>query len=342
MNKRGFLAFGIDHLTINIGLKNFASPEDLQSLEVYKLFQFLNSQGLNDTNTSDLHDIYWDSFGKEIDVFCDYSPYRNISYSIHVGRYRIMRIEYVPTESTLKQSLHYKYDYRITFYGTLFALSRIKKLDHFDFINPFLRDSLNDFVRHSISRIDLACDVFGITPSSVLKGLIGTKEKQKKVSKINENQKTKEVETIYYGKGSGNDWCARFYNKLLDIAKKGKEKLYPDYLDYETVTRIEIECKSPVAQRFKLSLEDVYNIPHLFSIYKQHLETKYSKFKIIDFIDQEFKKLGYQEIKAEKTQLSYENYSKIERIKRLKKSIEKFKEDYEETNETVKMILFPP
>ena len=182
MIKRELLHFGIDHLTLNIGFKDNTTIINRKSLNISKLFEVLLSAGLNDSNTNSLLDLYWDSFGHDIDIYCERSIHHNRMYAIHVGRHRILRIEHITEESTMN-SLNYKYDYRITFYGTLFALSRINELNYLDFMNSFLEDISHDFVKHSVSRIDICADISGVSVASVRRGF-SHNGKAKKFSKI--------------------------------------------------------------------------------------------------------------------------------------------------------------
>ncbi|MDH3324981.1 MAG: hypothetical protein OEL89_05050, partial [Candidatus Peregrinibacteria bacterium] len=332
MVKRELLNFAIDHLTLNIGFKLGTSEESKKILYIVKMFEALESIGLNDTNTNSITDLTWDPFGHEIDVFCERSIHRNVMYAIHFGRYRIMRIEKVPPESTMRENLkNYNYDYRITFYGTLFALSRINQIDHLDFLKPFLADISNHFVQHSISRIDICADIAGTSVLSIKRGITGTKKKMKDFSRIKENPVTKEPETMYYGQGA-NDWLARFYNKILDIRVKNKESLYPDYLDHEKVTRLEIEAKSAISQKFKITLPKILELGFLLSVYEQVLINKYVKFNIVKFIKSELIKNGLKEIQATRTTLTYDQLTETAMFKRFQNIAKKLTDTYGVTN----------
>jgi hypothetical protein len=325
MSKRALLYFGIDHLTINIGTKK--TYLDISQSNIYKLFKLIKKIGLNDTNTTQALNLKWDQFEEEIDVYCEYSRQKNEMYSIHWKRYKLMRIERITEESILKQ-VGYKYDYRITFYGTLFALSRIKKLDADEFLKPFLEDSKNLLLTHSVSRTDICADISGVSPMSIRKGITGNTEKMKKFSFINVSPSTGDFETAYYGKGS-KDWHVRIYNKVLDTEKKGKELLYPDYMEHEKVTRVEVDTRSQISQKFAITLPKILELGFALSIYEEVLNTKYVNFKIVKFIKTELKKKGLQKIEAERTKISYETLSKIKLHQRFLRCAERLNEEYE-------------
>lgn len=340
MSNRGLLGFEIDHLTFNIGYSSEPTAEEAQELNVFQLAHYLNHAGLNDTNTNQILDLYWEAFGEDIHVYKEKSSQKHNTYAIHWGKYRIMRLEDVDINSTLKQNINYKYKYRITLYGTLFALSRIQKIDHMEFITPFMADMCNDYVSQSVSRLDICADIYGVSTQSIRRGIQGDKAHFKDISKINENALTKSAETIYYGK-RGQDWMARIYNKLLDIKAKGKELLFPDYLNagHEKVTRLEIELKSAAIKKSGIDMFNVFDRNRLFSIYKQTLKNKYVEFKIVDFIEKELAKQGYKAFKIKPQKLNYNALSEVQVCKRFANNARKLIEDFETEPEQLYEII---
>lgn len=328
MSKRGLLNFSIDHLTLNVGFDEYVTPEQVNKTNIFKLAHFLKYSGLNDTNTNQLLDLFWEPFGEEVNISKENSNQKHNTYAIYWGKYKILRLEDVDKSSTLKSNLNYKYQYRVTFYGTLFALSRIQKINLMDFLRPFYEDLSHSFMIHSVSRLDICADIFGASVSSIRRGIKGDKTHFKNFSKINENAVSKEAETIYYGKKSGA-WMARIYNKLLDINAKGKELLFIDYLSHAKVTRLEIELKSAVIQRFKVDLFNVFDLSYLLSVYKQTLKNKYVEFSIVSFIEKEMIKSGTASFQITPKKLTYDPLSRTKVFKRFNNNVKKLFIEYE-------------
>lgn len=80
--------------------------------------------------------------------------------------------------------------------------------------------------------------------------------------------KSGKLETLYiWDKSSANKrYVLRMYDKLLDINKKRKNKLYQNYLIHENITRIEIEIRREYAKN--MTYEELWKYDTLLSIYK--------------------------------------------------------------------------
>lgn len=240
MNKRGLLNFAIDHLVLNIGYGE-VTAEEVAKLNIFKVCKDFELIGLNGTNNSEKMDYFWEAVGHYVIVNCDESVHGHMFYAIIFRGRRIMRIERIKVNSRLKKNLKYKYSFRITFYGTFFSLNKLKTIEINDFLIPFWQDVSHCFIKHSISRIDICADIFGVSVNSISKGIKGVKSKMKISTPMNIDPITKEPETFYYGsRKDGGTWLVRIYNKLLQIKKLNKELLHLDLLNYEKVTRLEI------------------------------------------------------------------------------------------------------
>lgn len=66
----------------------------------------------------------------------------------------------------------------------------------------------------------------------------------------------------------------RVYNKILDITKKHKHKLYKEYLAEEYVTRLELEVRSELAKN--VDYKELFNDDILSAIYRNYFK-KYTK-----------------------------------------------------------------
>ena len=111
----------------------------------------------------------------------------------------------------------------------------------FDFIN-------NNIKFEKIRRFDLALDV-PFTVSEIHKTIINKKRRWS--SFFDENW---ELQTFYIWekrKSKNRYKLFRCYNKIDDIKRNYRQKLYADYLTKENVTRLEIEFRSELCEKIK-------------------------------------------------------------------------------------------
>lgn len=86
------------------------------------------------------------------------------------------------------------------------------------------------------------------------------------------NWKNWEVETRYIGEKQttkNKRQLIRIYDKQVDIYSKGKVKLFADYLTQTHMTRVELEVRQELAKN--VYYEDLFDVPHILSIYKNYL-----------------------------------------------------------------------
>lgn len=74
----------------------------------------------------------------------------------------------------------------------------------------------------------------------------------------------------------------RVYNKILDIVESKKIKLYKDYLQFDALTRIEIEVRSELARN--ISYSDIWKTEIQKWIFRNYLS---KRTKLFDFLSQE-------------------------------------------------------
>ncbi|MCT4616669.1 MAG: hypothetical protein N4A38_00490 [Candidatus Gracilibacteria bacterium] len=80
------------------------------------------------------------------------------------------------------------------------------------------------------------------------------------------------IQTKYFGqvqKSQNKRSLIRVYDKLLDIKKKVKDKLYTDYLLLSSVTRVELEIRAELAKN--IDIKDIFNTDTHIGLFKNYL-----------------------------------------------------------------------
>lgn len=195
-------------------------------------------------------------------------------------------------------NIHYPYTYRIDFYSQFFTQARNHTIDPLVFCKIFLDDIELGILSSSLSRIDVCADLSGYTPKDIEKSCIGIDN----IPVTRFNQKHGESETVYFGnKNQNNKGFVRAYDKKLDSRKKGKEKYFLDYEMYESVTRLEIEMRSNYCKKFRVKLKNVFDNNFLFSLYSDFLCNRLRQFAVLNFIQAELTKIGFQTMYIDKS-----------------------------------------
>lgn len=302
--EKKLLHFGLDYSVLNIGFVEKKQSPSLRFCDA--IFSFPH----NDTNASEITEFVWGDSSESISIHFSHSSDGDQIAFIFRDKDKIAVIQKVTSESQLRTRLGYKYDYRISFYGAFWSLVRLRKVSVEDYFSLFLRDVESGSIRHSISRLDLCCDIANISPNEIIAGIRGDSKHKKKLTIYGQSHDESDAETIDYGR-KRTAWFARVYNKLLEAAKKGKQRYFLDYFEHESqVTRLEVQLNSAPLQLYKVELKDLFNNERLLSLYSAHLKTKYVTWSIFSFIHRELKKNGFQTIPLERYKLSYKVLSK--------------------------------
>ena len=167
--------------------------------------------------------------------------------------------------------------------------------DIFDFLNKHLDNN-------KIKRFDLAIDL-DCTVDYVYKH-INPKKKKQKWSIFLDDKWNKQTFYIWEKKKTMNRYkLFRCYNKIDDIKRTWRQKLYTEYLKKWLVTRIELEFRSELTKDMELNdLQDNNYIYAIFISYiKQYTELfddfKYEKIKLRRLIKEiDINELKYNEI----------------------------------------------
>lgn len=318
------LFFGRDFLVLNLGV---SGDKHLPSIRfLHSIFSFPH----NDTNASEILELEWANSGIDVSIHYAFTKEGDELALVFQGKEKIISIQQVTAESELRKRLGYKYSYRITFYGVFFALHRIGKLDIEAYWKIFLDDFATGLVTHSISRLDACADLTNISPIEIAKGIRGDVAHLKDFSTMKGQIRKGNPQTVMYGSKGDNNWFARFYNKLAEMAKKGKERFYLDYLQYERVTRLELVLKSPVlSDQYHLTLAQCLDIELIFSIFCDHLRTKYVSWDILPLIKREMKKKGFQRMTLERYKKHHNPLPRDKKFRRIKNAVIRYKEDYD-------------
>lgn len=183
-------------------------------------------------------------------------------------------------EKVLDSGIAQSVSYAVTFYSTYFYINEIKKV-----LSNFIAKYKNDL---SLSRTDLALDV-----DTTVQELWDCHRTQFKKKQSYENGA--DLETFYLGsKAYNKKHLIRVYNKKLDSRKKGKYHLFTEYLDQETVTRVELQLNVLSCKTFNIEPthildlfskeknEDAFNSP-LWEIFRSCcLNSQGTDFPIIE------------------------------------------------------------
>jgi len=327
--EKRLLHFGLDYAVLNIGYIENRNSTSLRFCDA--IFSFPH----NDTNAAEITDFVWGDSAVSVSVHFSHSGDGDQIAFIFQNKDKIAVIQKVTSRSQLRVRLGYKYDYRISFYGAFWSLVRLQKIVVEDFLGFILRDVESGNVRHSLSRLDLCGDIANISPNEIIDGIRGDPQHKKKLTIYGQSHDKNDAETIDYGR-KRTAWFARVYNKLIETAKKGKQRYFPDYFEHEKqVTRLEVQLNSAPLQQYKIELKDLLSIERLFSLYVEHLRTKYVTWSILPFIHREMMKNGFKAIPLRSHKLTYSVLSKDRYFQRTETMVRRCAERWEKNIEWV-------
>ena len=108
-----------------------------------------------------------------------------------------------------------------------------------------------------------------------------------------------QIETVYIGqkKRKNKQSLIRIYNKIADIYAKGKQKLMAEYLNHESMTRIEIEFREEISCHipFEMLSDKKYLIDTFYSYIEKHTPM--------------FKDIGHEKIILRRLQKKFDHES---------------------------------
>jgi len=223
-----------------------------------------------------------------------------------------------------------QFQYRLEFYGSIFALDDLGNLSFEDYITPFIKEVDSGVLLAIVSGIHICADIENVTTDWVDKGIKRLSKKLKKASsRINQDPKTGLYETVYFGtknngargKKTSADWFVRSYDKLKEIRDNGHERLYPTYLTKESVTRIEAVFNSAIFRKNEVSLKQCLNQGYLFALFSKFLRSKDVCFRSVKFIESELKKGRLDEVVIEKLVRESVPLSQEKKVKSLQSRI---------------------
>lgn len=259
------------------------------------------------------------------------------------GKERVISVRRITPTSTFPASIRDRYHYQITFYGRLFALSILKPILVEDFLRVFLEDEENESLYINICQIHICADIQNINTAEILDGIqIVSKKHAKEISVFRINSKTGLPATVYYGRKSNSSWFVRFYNKLLEIQELKIERLYPQYWGISQLTRVELILKSQQCRTFDVTLERCLNKNFLLSLFSEHLDGKYVKWNVLQFVVENLEGTGFATLDLARTYPNYKLLRKTEAIQRLRNSFFACKKRYGISEEELrKLVTYP-
>lgn len=321
---RELLFFGKDFLVLNLGPAKNDKMTSLHFLD--GIFSFSH----NDTNAAEILNIEWGNSGIDVAIHYAFTKEGDELALIFQGKEKIISIQKVRKDSELRKRLGYKYLYRISFYGVFFALARIGKLNIEAYWKLFLDDITTGLIENSLSRLDLCADLTNIRPIDIAKGVHGDETHMKEFSTMRGRIKKPNPQTMMYGAKGDNNFFGRIYNKLIEMAKKGKERFYLDYLLYELVTRLELVFKSPVLRdQYHLTLADCLDTQLLFNIFCDYLHTKFVTWDILPFIKREMKTKGFKRMTLERYKKHHNPMPRDKKFRRIINAVKRYKDAYD-------------
>lgn len=155
-------------------------------------------------------------------------------------------------------------------YWSAFTIIELNEI--IDFIETYIEydsiDKKNWSKHNTIKRFDIAFDLSKNLKNDIIKNFSKLTEKWTKYYWAKWV-----LETYYiweYQKRFNKNFIIRIYNKLEDIKKKGKQKLYPHYLIEKDITRIEIEFRNDVTKYVKL--DQLRDRDYIFNLFIKYIE----------------------------------------------------------------------
>ncbi len=191
------------------------------------------------------------------------------------------------------------FHYRVTFYGTFFALEHQNRWKLADFLQVAFEEINSGKLFEKVAEVHVCIDIANTTTDWFDKGIKRLSDKlKKKITRRKQDPETGLYETIDFGEKfakrrrgfQATDWGVLGYDKLKSIRDEGDEGLYPQYLQLDSLLRIEAFFKSIVFRKYKFTLHDCLDKNALFALLDTFLRSKDVHFKAIDFLEKEFKK----------------------------------------------------
>jgi len=229
----------------------------LDHLECYATFKFekelFDSLDFDNSNTWELEDYTY--IKTEVTKYIYKIIFMKDNYPVF-AYYKWDRTQNIPTK-----------DYVIV-YGTGFKILTTDEIHHF---------ILWYFIEHShLRRFDICLDTsFHI--KDIMKRFKDVKQKWAEFYDEEWGIATKYIWDKKVMNNKRN--LIRIYNKILDIIASKKIKLFRDYFQFDSVTRIELEIRSELAKN--ISYEDIFKEDIQKSIFKNYLSRHTSLFNTI-------------------------------------------------------------
>jgi len=143
----------------------------------------------------------------------------------------------------------------IRFYGAFFLFPELHR---------FLKLLTMEFDNLKVSRVDLALDI-DVSVSDFLD--CGFTTRLRAGAEFYDSSGN--VQTKYFGRRKNNrKHFFRVYDKLADTELKSKIALYTRYLDYDNVTRLELEAHSETVSRYGVDIDFIFNESRQLDLFK--------------------------------------------------------------------------
>ena len=172
----------------------------------------------------------------------------------------------------------------VCFYGSAFRLLGTESI--FDIFHRYFEPENT----YPFKRFDICLDL-SINIDKIIQSLSTISQKTWHI-----RWKLWDTETLYIWekKQENKRQLLRIYNKIEDIRKKKKYKLYSEYLSFPNITRIELEVRRELARN--ISLYDVYDESILIRVFKNYI---WLYTDIFDFLEGEKRSLGQKRKKID-------------------------------------------
>jgi len=322
-DEKKLLHFGLDYLTLNL----IKEKDSISETEEFLRSIFLLPHDTDNTNV--FYDFKWDQFEHPLTIYFSDTHEGQVA-GFNLNNLYLFQVCEIDWEKPVWANTNYRYRYRLQFYGALFNEARKGDLEYMSLFTKFLNDVERRLISHSISRSDICADFSGFTPLQIKKGVKGTR--RKKMNSLEEDPDTGQIETFYYGnkKKDRNTWLVRAYDKLADSRAKHKEKLYSDYFQYKSVTRLEFEIHSDTIRLFGLDLKQALNSKCQWGVLEGLMKTKYNYWEILKFLKRERVIYDFESVFMEKKIKKSIPLSREEFAKRFLSKAYKFEDKYGE------------
>ncbi len=155
-------------------------------------------------------------------------------------------------------------------YWSAFQIMELNEI--IDFISTYVDIDYVDWKKwkkvSTLKRFDLAIDLKKNITEDIIPNFWELKQKWTKYF-----WNSWELETYYiweYKKRENKSFLIRIYDKIKDIKKKWKQKIYPSYLLEKDITRIEIEFRSEIIKFFNIN--QLLDKSYIFNLFIKYIE----------------------------------------------------------------------